>query len=183
MLCLMALGLTANAQTLDLTNSSNVYTVDSEKRGYLYYDEAKSTTYILSTWLNSTTESLSHPKADGSVANNQFAFIQSTTSGKVYMYSVAAKKFLKQSNTNIVLTEDPEASVTLTANGTFYLIAFESGDEINLTNWDGNQQGIRVAGADPDGGNKMTITKVSTSDELSAAIEKVNPLLLPTQIP
>ena len=36
MLCLMALGLTANAQTLDLTNSSNVYTVDSEKRGYLY---------------------------------------------------------------------------------------------------------------------------------------------------
>ena len=183
MLCLMALGLTANAQTLDLTNSSNVYTVDSEKRGYLYYDEAKSTTYILSTWLNSTTESLSHPKADGSVANNQFAFIKSTTSGKVYMYSVAAKKFLKQSNTNIVLTEDPEASVTLTANGTFYLIAFESGDEINLTNWDGNQQGIRVAGADPDGGNKMTITKVSTSDELSAAIEKVNPAVTPEPEP
>ena len=183
MLCFMALGLTANAQTLDLTNSSNVYTVDSEKRGYLYYDEAKSTTYILSTWLNSTTENLSHPKADGSVANNQFAFIQSTTSGKVYMYSVAAKKFLKQSNTNIVLTEDPEASVTLTANGTFYLIAFESGDEINLTNWDGNQQGIRVAGADPDGGNKMTITKVSTSDELSAAIEKVNPAVTPDPDP
>lgn len=183
MLCLMALGLTANAQTLDLTNSSNVYTVDSEKRGYLYYDEAKSTTYILSTWLNSTTESLSHPKADGSVANNQFAFIKSTTSGKVYMYSVAAKKFLKQSNTNIVLTEDPEASVTLTANGTFYLIAFESGDEINLTNWDHNTQGIRVANADPDGGNKMTITKVSTSVDLSAAIEKVNPAVTPDPDP
>lgn len=183
MLCLMALGLTANAQTLDLTNSSNVYTVDSEKRGYLYYDEAKSTTYILSTWLNSTTESLSHPKADDAVTNNQFAFIKSTTSGKVYMYSVAAKKFLKQSKTNIVLTENPEASVTLTANGTFYLIAFESGDKINLTNWDGNQQGIRVAVADPDGGNKMTITKVSTSDELSAAIEKVNPAVTPDPDP
>ena len=183
MLCLMALGLTANAQTLDLTNSSNVYTVDSEKRGYLYYDEAKSTTYILSTWLNSTTESLSHPKADGSVANNQFAFIQSTTSGKVYMYSVAAKKFLKQSNTNIVLTEDPEASVTLTANGTYYLIAFESGDEINFTNWDHNTQGIRVADADPDGGNKMTITLVSTSVDLSAAIEKVNPAVTPDPDP
>ena len=183
MLCLMALGLTANAQTLDLTNSSNVYTVDSEKRGYLYYDATKSTTYILSTWLNSTTESLSHPKADGSQANNQFAFIQSTSTGKIYMYSVAAQKFLKQSSTNIVLTEEPEASVTLTANGTFYLIAFESGDEINLTNWDGNQQGIRVAGADPDGGNKMTITLVSTSVDLSAAIEKVNPAVTPEPEP
>ena len=183
MLCLMALGLTANAQTLDLTNSSNVYTVDSEKRGYLYYDASKSTTYILSTWLNSTTESLSHPKADGSQANNQFAFIQSTSNGKIYMYSVAAQKFLKQSSTNIVLTEEPEASVTLTANGTFYLIAFESGDEINLTNWDGNQQGIRVAGADPDGGNKMTITLVSTSVDLSAAIEKVNPAVTPEPEP
>ncbi len=180
----MALGLTANAQTLDLTNSSNVYTVDSEKRGYLYYDEAKSTTYILSTWLEcGGTESTSHPKADGSVTNNQFAFIKSTTSGKIYMYSVAAKKFLKQSETNIVLTEEPEASVTLTANGTFYLIAFESGDEINLTNWDGNQQGIRVAGADPDGGNKMTIALVSTSVDLSAAIEKVNPAVTPEPEP
>ena len=184
MLCLMALGLTANAQTLDLTNSSNVYTVDSEKRGYLYYDEAKSTTYILSTWLEcGGTESTSHPKADGSVTNNQFAFIKSTTSGKVYMYSVAAKKFLKQSGTNIVLTEEPEASVTLTAYGTYYLIAFESGDEINFTNWDGNQQGIRVAGADPDGGNKMTITLVSTSVDLSAAIEKVNPAVTPEPEP
>ena len=184
MLCLMALGLTANAQTLDLTNSSNVYTVDSEKRGYLYYDEAKSTTYILSTWLEcGGTESTSHPKADGSVTNNQFAFIKSTTSGKVYMYSVAANKFLKQSGTNIVLTEDPEASVTLTANGTYYLIAFESGDEINFTNWDYNTQGIRVANADPDGGNKMTIALVSTSVDLSAAIEKVNPAVTPAPDP
>ena len=155
----------------DIPSFTKTYIINSQERGYLYFDSSKSETNVRATWIENQV-SVNNNNVPNS-SNTQFAFLEDPN-GDIYIYSYGAKKFLTQSGTHILVTDEPSTPVSLTQNGNYFVISFKNTNaEINVTSWDGNKNGIRVADADPDGGNKMSIIVAAEDVDLKAAINKL----------
>ena len=179
-LCLMCVGLSTRAQissTADLNNSTT-YTVQSQGRGFYYYDASKSTTTLTS----SSHTTLTNVAPTGEV-NEQFAFLRtnSTAAGEYYMYSIGAGKFVVDSSSDVALhlSDTPSTTVSFKASGTYFVLSIATGNKVgqqlNITNWQA-VNGCKIIGTGDDEGNKMTVKAVNTSADLSAAIAKIEEL-------
>ena len=179
---LLACVCTAWAQQIagdaDLNNNS-AYTINSQDRGYLYYD-ADNGDYVTSTSHTDITDD-----TPTGAENEQFAFLrtENTADGEYYLYSIGASKFVTYTGDNDIkleLTAAPVCTWTLSeADGLFVIMVPGTTNTcINVTNWNAHC-GTKVTGTGADGGNKMEIVKVTEVD-LSAALEKVVTFETPT---
>ena len=177
--------------TSQLTNAK-AYTIKSAGRGYLFYNPSASETVLYST-SNGTT--LTNDTPDGSLVNNQFAFLRglNTTSGQYYLYSVGAQKFVNISSSasvggqtvrGMIFSDTPTADskITLTSgttggtSGFIIKYASASGWQVNVTNWNHyNSSGIKIfTNDDIDAGSVMVIKEAAENFEgLAAAMKKI----------
>lgn len=183
-LLLGLMGVTASAQITSTSaiNNTKTFTIKSVNRGFIYYDGANSTDYLYS----SSHTDLTNASPTGTT-NQQFALLrgESTPAGYYYLYSIGASKFVTAETTTdgLRLTDAPSTTgrVTLTKNGSYFIIKYPGVSDkiVNITNWNA-KNGIRcVSGADPDDGNKMTITEATTTD-LTAAVNQINAIETPS---
>lgn len=175
LLLLSLLGVTAQAQITDVSQITNgkTYTIKSVDRGFIFYDAATSTEYLRSSSINNTTVDATPTGA----LNEQFAFLRgdNTPAGQYYLYHVGTGKFVtaESSTMGLKLSDTPKnCKVTFTANGSYFILRV-NGLVVNITAYT-SKFGFRcVESADPDNGNKMTITEVAERD-LSEAVARIN---------
>ena len=146
-------------------NNNSAYTIKSVNRGFLYWTNGSG---FDSNYLTSSSHTtITDATPDGNDANQRFAFLRgtNTAAGKYYLYCIAANKFVGQEGTTVKLKlyDTPTETITLTKKGNYFVMKFSNGKSININN---NQafQGCKVVNANPDEGNKMTITSVATVD-------------------
>ena len=153
----------ASAQITQLSDISNgkCYTIKSQTRGYLYYDNT-----VTDKMRSSSHTTITNDDPDESVPANQIAILQgaNTPANCYYLYSVAAQKFLSYNGTSValLLSDTPymwELTKT-TGNPAYFTIKVPESQQtyINVTNWNADN-GCKVTGTPVDEGNKMVITE------------------------
>lgn len=175
---LCAVGASAQTTITELSGISNdkSYTIKSQGRGYLYYDNTVTTDKMRST--SHTT--ITNDTPDGNVEANQIAILKTalTPENCYYLYSVAARKFLSYDGRNVTLwlsdtpylweltkaTYGGTAGLTIKVPGTTQTY-------INVTNFQADN-GCKVVGTPVDGGNNMIIAEAAdfTNTTAMAAI-------------
>ena len=170
---LLTIGAWAQIAAVSDLNNTSAYTINSEGRGYLYY-EASNGDYVTSTSHTTITDD-----TPTGAEKEQFAFLrtENTPEGHYYLYSIGASKFVTYTGNNGValeLTAEPQCTWTLSASGDYFVIMVPGTDNtcINVTNWQA-KFGTKVIGTGADAGNKMEITSVATGLTLTDALDKI----------
>ena len=160
-------------------NNRTAYTIKSVNRGYVTFNKTLDANYLSASFGDAGTVKDETPAEN--VADHQFAFVRTdlTPANQYFMYSIGAQKFVSPDGVKMHLTNEPVKAVTLNAvtNGADnnqFVVKFD-GASVNLTiNGNGAFHGLKVAGATPDEGNKMTIKAVNHKADLVAAQDKID---------
>lgn len=178
LLTLCAVGTVTAQEVKDLSELSNsaAYTITTEDRGGLVWDEA----HPAQGWCSyNTTSGTAAYEVDAANPNHQWTFFKSEK-GNYYLYNVGAKKFLQKKDGGTEMVEVPTSPAVGFINATgankanYPWVVTLDGSQINLsknqamsvfTNW--NDTG--------DKGNMMKITKVAdlTEEDVTALTEVV----------
>ncbi|MBE6304823.1 MAG: hypothetical protein E7082_02715 [Bacteroidales bacterium] len=158
----------------DIDNES-VYTINSEGRGYLYYN-SENTTQLYSSSHTTITDDAA--PIDNSSAWFAILRTDKTAEGQYYIYNTAAQKFLSWSGTGVAvdLVEDASYTWSITVQDGLFLIKVPETTQtyLNVTNWEA-ANGCKIFSTAPDVGNRMELTSVpSHGVDLSAAKAKIN---------
>lgn len=178
LLTLCAVGTVTAQEVKNLSELSNsaAYTITTEDRGGLVWDEA----HPAQGWCSyNTTGGSTAYEVDAANPNHQWTFFKSEK-GNYYLYNVGAKKFLQKKDGGTEMVEVPTSPAVGFINATgankanYPWVVTLDGSQINLstnqamsvfTNWNDTA----------DKGNMMKITKVAdlTEEEVAALTEVI----------
>lgn len=178
LLTLCAVGTVTAQEVSDLSELSNsaAYTITTEDRGGLVWDEA----HPAQGWCSyNTTSGTAAYEVDAANPNHQWTFFKSEK-GNYYLYNVGAKKFLQKKDGGTEMVEVPTSPAVGFLNATgankanYPWVVTLDGSQINLskdqamsvfTNWSDTG----------DKGNMMKIAKVAdlTEEDVTALTEVV----------
>ena len=153
----------AQVTSLEGLSNDKAYTVSTKDRGSWYYAPEKKT-------LSSTTKE--NIAVDATDAKQQYAFL--TVGDKVYLYSVAANKFVVKNGDYTAVVTYPEAHVTFeaTSNSDYpVVVALNGANHIGVSN--GYDPAVITSWNDvTDGGNQVNIVAVEGTFDFTEALAR-----------